>query len=105
MAHIVGILKIGHVVKPSGFEHYNQERKSLEGKLRCVKDVSEANGCAREAIASNILHLWKPLFETTTTTVMINPHTRVVELFRPVMNEANRDSCSLGLASLLISYE
>ncbi|EOA39041.1 hypothetical protein CARUB_v10011631mg [Capsella rubella] len=40
------------LVKPSGIEHYKQELKKLEENLKLVKDVSEANGFAREAIES-----------------------------------------------------
>ncbi|AEE31725.1 hypothetical protein (DUF1184) [Arabidopsis thaliana] len=80
LARIVSILEIGGLVKPSGFKHYNQELKKLEEHLRSVKDVSEANGFAREAIESSIFHLWKSLFEATPE--MIHPSkTKVLELF------------------------
>ncbi|KAG7599285.1 hypothetical protein ISN44_As06g034730 [Arabidopsis suecica] len=101
LARIVSILKIGSLVKPSGFKYYNQELKKLEESLRSVKDVSAANGFSREAIESNIFHLWKSLFETTPE--MINPtKSIVIELFRPLLNEASRDACSRHLTSLRI---
>lgn len=98
---IVSILKDDVLMKPSVFEIYDQELKKLEDKFRFAKHVSEANGFAREAIESNILHLWKSLFETTPE--VINPNkTIILELFRPVENEGNRIACCRRLASLLI---
>ncbi|CAD5314528.1 unnamed protein product [Arabidopsis thaliana] len=46
-------------VKTSDLEHYNLELNKLEETLRSAKEVSEANGFAREAIKSNIVYLWK----------------------------------------------
>ncbi|XP_019097961.1 PREDICTED: uncharacterized protein LOC104777465 [Camelina sativa] len=93
---------LGGVVKPSDFEHYNQELKKLEETLRSSKDVSaEANGFAREAIKSNILYLWKSLFETSQPKV-INPRTRILEMFRPLFNQPREDDCSSLIASLHI---
>ncbi|CAE5959274.1 unnamed protein product [Arabidopsis arenosa] len=101
LARIVSILEIGSLVKPSGFKYYNQELKKLEESLRSVKVVSKANGFSREAIESNIFPLWKSLFETTPE--MINPtKSIVIELFRPLLNEASRDACSRLLTSLKI---
>ncbi|XP_010419346.1 PREDICTED: uncharacterized protein LOC104705051 [Camelina sativa] len=101
LARIVSVLKTGGLVKPSGVERYKQELKKLEENLSYVKDVSKANGFAREAIESNILHFWKSLFETTPE--MINPNkTIVLELFTPLLNEASRDACSRRLTSLRI---
>ncbi|ESQ38894.1 hypothetical protein EUTSA_v10001845mg, partial [Eutrema salsugineum] len=80
LAHIVSILKIGGLVKPSVLEHYNQELKKLEENLRSVRDVSEANGFSRELIEFNILHLWKSLFETTPLK-MSPDKTIMIELF------------------------
>ncbi|XP_019094926.1 PREDICTED: uncharacterized protein LOC104757841 [Camelina sativa] len=92
----------GGVVKPSDFEHYNQELKKLEETLRSSKDVSaEANGFAREAIKSNILYLWKSLFETSQPKVT-NPRTRILEMFRPLFNQPREDDCSSLIASLHI---
>ncbi|EFH70127.1 hypothetical protein ARALYDRAFT_336605 [Arabidopsis lyrata subsp. lyrata] len=101
LARIVSILEMGGLVKPSGFERYKQEIKNLEENLKSVKDVSAANGFSREAIESNIFHLWKSLFETTPE--MINPtKSIVIEIFRPLLNEASRDACSRRLTSLRI---
>ncbi|OAP15306.1 hypothetical protein AXX17_AT1G35540 [Arabidopsis thaliana] len=101
LARIVSILEIGGLVKPSGFKHYNQELKKLEEHLRSVKDVSEANGFAREAIESSIFHLWKSLFEATPE--MIHPSkSKVLELFSPLLNEATLEACSRHLTSLCI---
>ncbi|CAN7046313.1 unnamed protein product [Brassica rapa subsp. trilocularis] len=47
----------------SAIAKYKQELKNLEGKLRSAKDVSEANGFARETIKSNIFPFWKSLFD------------------------------------------
>ncbi|XP_010480910.1 PREDICTED: uncharacterized protein LOC104759711 [Camelina sativa] len=55
LTRIVSVLEAGAFVKPSGLKHYNQELKKLEENLRSFKDVSEANGFAREAIQSNLL--------------------------------------------------
>ncbi|XP_019091523.1 PREDICTED: uncharacterized protein LOC104742044 [Camelina sativa] len=93
---------LGVVVKPSDFEHYNQELKKLEETLRSSKDISaEANGFAREAIKSNILYLWKSLFETSQPKV-INPRTRILEMFRPLFKQPREDDCSSLIASLHI---
>ncbi|KAL9308373.1 hypothetical protein AtEden1_Chr1g0039281 [Arabidopsis thaliana] len=94
---IVLILKNDNVVKSCGFEYYNQEMKKLEEKLRSAKEFSEANGFVREEIKSNILHLWKSLFEATPE--VIKPNKLILfELFMPVQVE---DLCR-HLASLLI---
>ncbi|CAL9217464.1 unnamed protein product [Arabidopsis halleri] len=95
--HIVSGLKNGTVVKSYSFEYYNQELKKLEEKLRSAKEFSEANGFVREEIKSNILHLWKFLFEGTPEVINRNK-TIVLELFRPIENEV----CCRRLASLLI---
>ncbi|CAD5314532.1 unnamed protein product [Arabidopsis thaliana] len=78
------------------FEYYNQELKKLEEKLRSAKEFSEANGFVREEIKSNILHLWKSLFEATPE-VRNSNKTIVLELFSPIDNEV-----CCRLASLLI---
>ncbi|KAG7593975.1 hypothetical protein ISN45_Aa01g027560 [Arabidopsis thaliana x Arabidopsis arenosa] len=94
---LVSILKNGSVVKSYGFEYYNQEMKKLEEKLRSAKEFSEANGFVRDEIKSNIVHLWKSLFEETPE--VINPNKPILfELFRPVRDEDLRRR----LASLLI---
>jgi len=94
---IVLILKNDNVVKSCGFEYYNQEMKKLEEKLRSAKEFSEANGFVREEIKSNILHLWKSLFEATPE--VIKPNKLILfELFMHVQVE---DLCR-HLASLLI---
>lgn len=101
LARIVWVLKIGGQVKPSGFKQYNQELKKLEENLRSFKDVSKANGFAKEAIEFTIFHLWKSLFERAPE--MVNPNKALVhELFRPLLNEASRDACSRCLSSLHI---
>ncbi|ESQ38893.1 hypothetical protein EUTSA_v10001856mg [Eutrema salsugineum] len=97
---IVTILRNGGVVRSSGFVHCNQELKKLEEKLRSLKDVSEANGFAREAIESNIIHSWKSLFETTHE--VLNTKTRFIALFKSAVDEINQYVCCRGLASLLI---
>jgi len=93
---IVLILKNNNVVKSYSFEYYNQELKKLEEKLRSAKEFSEANGFVREEIKSNILHLWKSLFEATPE-VRNSNKTIVLELFSPIDNEV-----CCRLASLLI---
>ncbi|XP_019091413.1 PREDICTED: uncharacterized protein LOC104742040 [Camelina sativa] len=101
LTRIVSVLEAGAFVKPSGLKHYNQELTKLEENFRSIKDVSEANGFAREAIESNIFHIWKSLFETTQD--MISPNKAIViELFRPLLNEESRDACSRLLTSLHI---
>ncbi|VYS48044.1 unnamed protein product [Arabidopsis thaliana] len=94
--HNVWSLKNGKVVKSYSFEYYNQELKKLEEKLRSAKEFSEANGFVREEIKSNILHLWKSLFEATPE-VRNSNKTIVLELFSTINNEV-----CCRLASLLI---
>ncbi|ANM63827.1 unnamed protein product [Arabidopsis thaliana] len=89
------------VVKTSDFEHCNQELKKLEETLRSAKDVSEANGFAREVIKSNILCLWKSLFETSQPKV-INLKNRTLDMFKPLLNQAREITCSSLIASLHI---
>lgn len=94
---IVLILKNNNVVKSYSFEYYNQELKKLEEKLRSAKEFSEANGFVREEIKSNILHLWKSLFEATPE--VMKPNKLILfEMFMPIQVE---DLCR-HLASLLI---
>ncbi|EOA36722.1 hypothetical protein CARUB_v10012390mg [Capsella rubella] len=88
------------VIKQSDFEHYKEELKKLEETLRSSKDV-EVNGFAREAIKSNILYLWKSLFETSQPKV-INPCSRIREMFRPLLNQVREEVCSSLIASLHI---
>ncbi|KAF8054026.1 hypothetical protein N665_1355s0009 [Sinapis alba] len=103
LVHIVSTLEIGCLVKPSFFEEYNQELKNLEENLRSVKDVSEANGFAREAIESDILHLWKSLFEIIFGSQVIKLDNIIIsELVRPLLNELNKEICARSLASLVI---
>ncbi|EFH67435.1 predicted protein [Arabidopsis lyrata subsp. lyrata] len=91
----------GDVVKlQTDFEHYNQELKKLEETLSSAKDVSEANGFAREAIKSNILHMWESLFETPSK--LIHPKVRMLEMFRPLLNQSRENICSRLIASLHI---
>ncbi|CAH8382605.1 unnamed protein product [Eruca vesicaria subsp. sativa] len=97
---IVMILKNGGGVKLCGFGYCNQEVKKLAEKLGYSKDVSKANGFVREAIKCNIFQLWKPLFGTTPE--VINPITRVLELYGPVGNKFNQIACCERLASLVI---
>ncbi|CAA7034885.1 unnamed protein product [Microthlaspi erraticum] len=60
-----------------------QELKSLEDKLRSAKDVSEANGFAREVIESSVSHFWKSLFDGREATRVIRK--RVLrDLFEPI---------------------
>ncbi|AEE31786.1 hypothetical protein (DUF1184) [Arabidopsis thaliana] len=75
----------GGVVKPSDFEHYNQEMKKLEEMLR-------------DEIKSNILHLWKSLFETPIK--LIYPEVRMLEMFKPLLNQSRESICSRLIASL-----
>ncbi|CAN6891579.1 unnamed protein product [Brassica oleracea] len=96
LAHIVSTLEIGCLVKPSVFEQYNQELKKLEENLGSVKDVSEANGFAREAIESEILPLWKSLFETNSQEIKLDK-TINRELLRPLLNELNKEICARSL--------
>ncbi|CAA7059969.1 unnamed protein product [Microthlaspi erraticum] len=95
---IVSILKKGGVVGSASLVNYKQELKKSEAKLRSVKDVSEANGFAREAIESHIVHLWKSLFETSPE--VINSTTRFLELFELVINEGKQIDCYRRLSSL-----
>ncbi|KAG7593954.1 hypothetical protein ISN45_Aa01g027380 [Arabidopsis thaliana x Arabidopsis arenosa] len=95
--HIVWGLKNGGVVESYSFEYYIQELKKLEEKLRSAKEFSEAKGFVKDEIKSNILHLWKSLFEATAEVINTN-RTIVLELFRPIENEV----CCRRLASLLI---
>ncbi|KAF8107040.1 hypothetical protein N665_0128s0021 [Sinapis alba] len=81
---IVTILRNGGVVKLSGFGYCNQE----------------LNGFVSKAIKCNIFQLWKPLFGTTPE--VINPITRVLQLYGPVGNEVDQIACCQRLASLLI---
>lgn len=97
---IVTILKNGGEVKLSGFGYCNQELKKVEEKLGYSKDVSEANEFVREGIKCDIFQLWKPLFGTTPE--VINPITRVLELYGPLGKEVNQIACCQRLASLLI---
>ncbi|CAA7043777.1 unnamed protein product [Microthlaspi erraticum] len=97
---IVSVLKKGGLVKSSFLVHYKQELKKLEEKLRSVKDVSEANGFAREAIESHIVHLWKSLFETAPE--VINSSARFLELFGLAINEGKQLSFCRRLTSLRI---
>ncbi|CAF2099873.1 unnamed protein product [Brassica napus] len=96
LAHIVSTLEIGCLVKPSVLEQYNQELQKLEENLRSVKDVSEANGFAREAIESEILPLWKSLFETNSQVIKLDK-TINSELLRPLLNELNKEVCARSL--------
>ncbi|CAG7876945.1 unnamed protein product, partial [Brassica rapa] len=96
LAHTVSTLEIGCLVKPSVFEQYNQELKKLEENLGSVKDVSEANGFAREAIESEILPLWKSLFETNSQVIKLDK-TINSELLRPLLNELNKEVCARSL--------
>ncbi|XP_010478928.1 PREDICTED: uncharacterized protein LOC104757836 isoform X2 [Camelina sativa] len=52
LERIVLVFRNGGIMPPSDLEDYNQELKKLEEKLRSCKDVSEANGFAREIIKS-----------------------------------------------------
>ncbi|CAN7047342.1 unnamed protein product [Brassica oleracea var. botrytis] len=101
LAHIVSTLEIGCLVKPSVFEQYNRELKKLEENLGSVKDVSESFGFAREAIESEILPLWKSLFETNSQVIKLDK-TINSELLRPLLNELNKEICARSLASLVI---
>ncbi|KFK23206.1 hypothetical protein AALP_AAs59823U000200 [Arabis alpina] len=49
-----------------------QALKNVDEKLRCVKDVSEANGFVREALESSVLDSWKTLFDNKDKKVMKN---------------------------------
>ncbi|CAH8254492.1 unnamed protein product [Arabidopsis lyrata] len=99
LEHIVLVLENGGSMPPIYFEHYNQELKKLEEKLRSSKDVLEANGFVGEAMKSNILHLWKSLFVTLP---LIFPRVRIHDMFRPLLNQARQDVCSRLIASLHI---
>jgi len=88
-------------VKTSDLEHYNLELNKLEETLRSAKEVSEANGFAREAIKSNIVYLWKCLFETSQPNV-INLKNRILDMFTPLLIQVREDACSRLIASLHI---
>src|SRR5690606_20834848 len=102
LAHIDTTLNIGCLVKPSLLEQYNQELKKLEENLTSLRDVSEANGFAREALESDVLLLWKSLFEGTISQVLKPDNTIIHELLRPLLNEVNKEICARSLASLVI---
>ncbi|ESQ28990.1 hypothetical protein EUTSA_v10023974mg, partial [Eutrema salsugineum] len=64
---LITILTVGGFLDGREFTtHIEDALKKVEEKLRCAKDVSEANGFAREAMKSNIWDLWKSLFDTKT---------------------------------------
>ncbi|CDY25369.1 BnaA05g19150D [Brassica napus] len=88
LAHIVSTLEIGCLVKPSVFEQYNRELKKLEENLG-------------EAIETEILPLWKSLFETNSEVIKLDK-TINSELLRPLLNELNKEVCARSLASLAI---
>ncbi|CDY25402.1 BnaA05g18820D [Brassica napus] len=83
LAHIVSTLEIGCLVKPSVLEQYNQELQKLEENLR-------------EAIESEILPLWKSLFETNSQVIKLDK-TINSELLRPLLNELNKEVCARSL--------
>ncbi|CAA7053834.1 unnamed protein product [Microthlaspi erraticum] len=64
------------------------ELKKVEEKLSCGKDVSKANGFAREAMESIIGDLWKSLFDEETEVVWTREVMRVEmlsDLYRPLL--------------------
>ncbi|XP_010491492.1 PREDICTED: uncharacterized protein LOC104769067 isoform X2 [Camelina sativa] len=65
--------------------------KKVKEKLRCAKDVSEATGFAREAMESNILGLWKSLFNQDTEEAWAQNVMRremLMDLFQPILEES-----------------
>ncbi|KAG7593945.1 hypothetical protein ISN45_Aa01g027290 [Arabidopsis thaliana x Arabidopsis arenosa] len=100
LERIILVLNNGGLMPQSDFEHFNQELKKLEEKLRSSKDVSEANGFARDAIKSNILHLWAR--KSLVPPKIINAPIRIAEMFRPLLNQARVRICSRLIASLHI---
>ncbi|CAA7053833.1 unnamed protein product [Microthlaspi erraticum] len=76
----------------SAIAKYKQVLKKLEDKLRSAKDVSEANGFARETIESNISHMWMSLFDEeadqgkATTEEMRNMI--LSDVFQPVLGKS-----------------
>ncbi|CAH2043606.1 unnamed protein product [Thlaspi arvense] len=66
----------------SAIEKYKRQLKSLEGKLRSARDVSEANGFAREKIESDTCHFWKSLFDEEGGEVVITKSI-LGDLFEP----------------------
>ncbi|CAH8342613.1 unnamed protein product [Eruca vesicaria subsp. sativa] len=71
----------------SAIAKYKQELKNLEDKLRPAKDVSEANGFARETIKSNIFQFWKSLFEAHMEITRETENRMRRELFRGIDGE------------------
>ncbi|XP_019089998.1 PREDICTED: uncharacterized protein LOC104737890 [Camelina sativa] len=64
--------------------------KKVKEKLRCAKDVLEANGFAMEAMESNILGLWKSLFNRVTEEAWARNAMRreiIMDLFQPLLKE------------------
>ena len=61
---IVLVLSNGGLMPQSEFEYFNQELRKLEEKLRSSKDVSEANGFAREAIKSLTFFIGQEVYTT-----------------------------------------
>ncbi|EOA35174.1 hypothetical protein CARUB_v10020319mg [Capsella rubella] len=65
--------------------------KEVDDKLRVVKAVSEANGFAREAMESNILDLWKSVFDKeakeATQTIKVIRLEMLRDLFLPQWND------------------
>ncbi|KAG7554682.1 hypothetical protein ISN44_As11g008990 [Arabidopsis suecica] len=66
MHSLISILEVDDGSCTDGREFTSRIEEALnkvEEKLRCAKDVSEANGFAREAMKSNILDMWQFLFD------------------------------------------
>lgn len=58
--------------------------------MRCAKEVSEANGFAREVMESNILALWKSLFNRETKEAWYREMIRdeiLSDLFQPLLKQ------------------
>lgn len=74
----------------SAIEKYKQQvLKKLQDKLRSAKDVSEANGFAKETIEPNIFYLWKSLFDEEATSK--ETRSRILsDLFAPLLGKPGR---------------
>ncbi|EOA26579.1 hypothetical protein CARUB_v10022638mg [Capsella rubella] len=68
----------------SAIKNYKQDvLKKLEDKLRSAEDVSEAHGFVRETLVSNIVDLWKSLFDEEVTPKVVR--SRILsDLFTPI---------------------
>lgn len=66
----------------------------VDDKLTCVKHVSQGNGFAREAMESDIMDLWKSIFDKETEeawNVKMKMVGILIDLFNPLFEEREQD--------------